>query len=72
VGSLSDPAEMETKGHWSETPNKLEPHLPQKPRLLCFEALNHFKERFCVMTRCSFLAAVTVNSPPEKRRQFLQ
>jgi hypothetical protein len=40
--------------------------------LLCFEDLNHFKEPFFVMTRCSFLAAVTVKSPPEKRRQFLQ
>lgn len=63
---------METNGHWSEAPNRLEPHLPQKPRLLCFEDWNHLKAPFFLMTRCSFLVAVTVKRPPEKRRQFLQ
>jgi hypothetical protein len=69
---LSEAAEMETNGHWSEAPNRLEPHLPQKPRLACFEDWNHLKEPLFVITRCSFLAAVTVKRPPEKRRQFLQ
>jgi hypothetical protein len=72
VGSLSEAAEMETNGHWSEAPNRLDPHLPQKPRLLCFEDWNHLKAPLVVITRCSFLAAVTVKRPPEKRRQFLQ
>ena len=63
---------MEMNGHWGETPNKLEPHFPQEPRLVCFEDWNHFKAPFLVMTRCSFFAEVTANRPPEKRRHFAQ
>ena len=53
---------MEMNGHWGETPNKLEPHFPQKPRLVCFEDWNHFKAPFLVMSRCSFFAEVTTKN----------